>query len=501
MRKWTKYIFGSIILLIVLYYFFYVEEGFQMKAMNVYYPSKEVFLIAPNIRGGDTPYVDIYQDTYPSPTSASTLTAYYESAYTLNEAQAACQAVGAQLATLGQLQTATALGATWCVASWTSDGEIYAPIQTLCPNTKTKGAAVTTVAGTLRKITTPQQKAYPVCWGTKPPEPTVTVRPFSKASYNMVSPTLLSSVMTGDSKELFPAAFTADQARYALEQNNYNIGAPSGTNPARQYLINNITKSGTSNPDTQIYRQTAGYSEDQAEGSNSACAILANTRQRFVTQFNALRTVFRDVSGAVMDMLGAKNQNSFYAAKLQDICAGETPQSSPSCFKLATLDYSVLYNTSGADAGTSKFTITDTSTSRLAKLEALNFFKFQREAELCTAYERIQTIETYIGCSAASSGAMGSQCAYKRVGSDGPLAHVMVGLDVNSGEFLKLRLQEIAPYLTSANYANLVSGILNKLSLTIRLPSLNDFNTANMNFEDMTKRIDAIGGYFANSGP
>jgi hypothetical protein len=37
--------------------------------------------------------------------------------------------------------------------------------------------------------------------------------------------------------------------------------------------------------------------------------------------------------------------------------------------------------------------------------------------------------------------------------------------------------------------------------LTIRLPSLNDFNTANMNFEDMTKRIDAIGGYFANSGP
>jgi hypothetical protein len=93
---------------------------------------------------------------------------------------------------------------------------------------------------------------------------------------------------------------------------------------------------------------------------------------------------------------------------------------------------------------------------------------------------------------------MGPQCAYVNIGSSGATAAQMIGLDVNSQEFLKLRLQEIAPYLTGENYASLVSGILNKLSLTIRLPSLNDFNTANMNFNDMTKRISAIGGYFAN---
>jgi hypothetical protein len=270
-------------------------------------------------------------------------------------------------------------------------------------------------------------------------------------------------------------------------------------------LIANITKSDNSNPDAQIYSQTPGYGDDQAEGSNNACGILANTRQRFVDKFNTLRTVFSDVSGAVVDMLGAKNQNAFYAAKLQDICRDETPQSSPSCWKLATLDYTTIYSTSGSDtvlssgtSGSSNFTISNTSTSRLASLEALNHFKFERETELCEAYQRIQTIETYIGCSAASLGSMGPQCAYVNIGSGGPTALQMIGLDVNSEEFLKLRLQEIAPYLTSANYASLVSGILNKLSLTIRLPSLNDFNTANMNFSDMTKRIGAIGGYFAN---
>ena len=472
--------------------------------MNVPYPSKEAFLIAANIRGGDTPYVDIYQDTYASSTSANTNPVYYESAYTFNDARAACQAISAELATPDQLKTATALGAAWCVASWASDGKTYAPIQTMCPNTRARGAAVTGSAS-LREITPTQQRAYPVCWGIKPPEPSVNVRSFSKTSYNMVSPELLNSVMAGDSAELFPATFTADQARYALERNNYNIGVPEGTNPARDYLIANITKPDNSNPDTQIYSQTPGYGEDQAESSNSACGILANTRQRFVDKFNALRKVFSDVSGAVVDMLGAKNQNAFYAAKLQDICREETQQSSPSCWKLATLDYTVIYSNSGPDrtifsgtSGSSKFTIPNTSTSRLASLEALNHFKFERETELCEAYQRIQTIESYIGCSAASLGSMGPQCAYVNIGSSGATAAQMIGLDVNSQEFLKLRLQEIAPYLTGENYASLVSGILNKLSLTIRLPSLNDFNTANMNFNDMTKRITAIGGYFAN---
>jgi len=488
----------------VLYHFFYTQgkEAFQLKTMNVPYMHKEVFLVAPNIRGGDTPYVDIYQDTYTSSTSANMNPIYYESAYTMDEARAACQAVGAELATFDQVKKATALGAMWCVASWTSEGKTYAPIQTICPNTKSRGVSKPTEVGTLVEITPTQQRAYPVCWGVKPPEPSVNVRPFSRVSYNMIGPELLNSVMAGDSMELFPATFTVDEARYALEQNNYNIGALAGTNPARKYLIDNITKSDDSNPHTQIYRKDPGYNEDIAEASNNACGILANTRAKFVDKFNMLRQTFSDVSGAVIDMLGAKNQNSFYAAKLQDICRDETPQSSPSCWKLATLDYTTIYSTSGSDtvlsSGSSNIVISNTSTSRLASLEALNYFKFQRETELCEAYQRIQVIESYIQCSGASLESMGSQCAYVNIGSGGPTTPQMIGLEVNSEEFLKLRLQEIAPYLTGKNYASLVAGILNKLSLTIRLPSLNEFNTVNMNFNEVTSRIGAIGAYFAN---
>jgi len=505
MRKWTKYIVGSIILLIVLYYLFYVEEGFQLKTMNVRYPSKEVFLIAANIQGGDRNYVDIYADTYTSPTSPNTNPIYYESGYTFNEARMACEEMGAELATFAQIKTATALGATWCVASWVSDGYTYAPIQTLCPNTKSKGDSITTHSGTLKKITPSPEMAYPVCWGVKPPEPSVNVRSFSKTSYNMISHKLLNSVMSANSSDLFPATFTADEARYALEQKNYNIEDLEGMNTARTYLINNITRSDNQNAAVSIYTNSKGYTEDHEEGSNGACVILGNIRGKFVDKFNALRTVFSDVSGAVIDMLSAKNQNSFYAANLQDICAEETPESSPSCWKLATLDFTTIYNSSGSDtvissgsSGYLNIVIPNTSTSRLANLESLNFFKFQREVELCQAYQRIETIETYIGCPSTSRETMGSQCVYANIGSNGPPVSQMVGLDVNAEEFLKLRLQEIAPYLTSENYKNVVSEILNKLSLIIRLPSLNDFNTTNMNFDEVKSRINSIAGFFAN---
>jgi hypothetical protein len=176
--------------------------------------------------------------------------------------------------------------------------------------------------------------------------------------------------------------------------------------------------------------------------------------------------------------------------------------------KLATLDFSLLYNVTGpttsllgstAGSGDSDFNVVDTSTSRLATLEALNSFKFQREKELCEAFQRIQTIEDFIRCPAASRNSIGSQCAYVNVGSTPVLQ--MTGLEVNAEEFLKLRLQEISPYFTTSNYttgqyANFVSQILNKLSLTLRLPSLNDFNTTNQNFKEANDRISAVNSYF-----
>jgi hypothetical protein len=509
MKKWKWGILLLLGLLLAAFIYCNSKEGFQIQTMNMSYPLKELYLYAPNIKG-KADYIDPVRDVD---------TNKYSSAYSLEEANAKCVSMGATLATPAQVKTGAALGATWCVIGWANDGNKYAPIQQLCPNIKNNNNEDVPVINTngnlvvlpnknaakLVKITnSPPAKAYPLCWGVKPPEPSVNVHAFSRTSYNMLNPNLVSSVTSPGFNELYPGTFTADEAHYALEQRNYNIDAAEGDNPARKYLIDNIATAGSTNPDTKIYKTDSGYTEDMEYGSVDACPILATTRTKFAEKFGTLRTTFSDVSGAVISMLGAKNENTKFSAKLQDICSEETPQSSPACMTLATLDFSLLYSTSGSarnllgPGGDSDFNVVDTSTSRIAALEALNAFKFMREGELCTAYQRIQSVETYIGCPSTSRDTIGSQCAYVNVGSEPVLQ--MIGLDVNAQEFLKLRLQEISPYFATSNYAQLVSGILNQLSLTLRLPSLNDFNTANQNFKQMEDRISAIQSYFNNSG-
>ena len=514
MKKWKWGILLLLGLLLAAFIYCNSTEGFQIQTMNMGYSLKELYLYAPNIKG-KADYINPVQDVDANK---------YSSAYSLEEARAKCVSMGATLATVQQLKTAAALGATWCVVGWADDGNKYAPVQQLCPNTTSNEDDTTSnedvpIVNTngnrvvlrnknsakLVKITTnPPAKAYPLCWGVKPSEPTVNVHAFSRTSYNMLNPDLVSSVMNPGFNDLYPGTFTADEAHYALEQKNYNIDAAEGDNPARKYLIDNIATAGSTNPDTKIYKNDSGYTEDMEYGSVDACAVLASTRTKFANKFATLRSVFSDVSGAVISMLGAKNENAKFSAKLQDICSEETPQSSPACMTLATLDFSLLYSTSGSatnllgPGGDSDFNVVDTSTSRLAALEALNTFKFMREGELCTAYQRIQSIETYIGCASTSLDTLGSQCAYVNIGSEPVLK--MIGLDVNSEEFLKLRLQEISPYFATSNYSQLVSGILNQLSLTLRLPSLNDFSTANQKFKQAEDRISAIQSYFNNSG-
>jgi len=504
MKRWKMGILLLLGLVLVIFIYYNSREGFQLQTMNMPYALKELYLYAPNIQS-ESDFVDPLKDTYD-----------YSSAYSLEEAKAKCVAMGATLATAEQVNTATNLGATWCVAGWAMDGNKYVPVQQKCPNASTGQQVVgnpvvlpTGKSSKLVRLGNPAPaKAYALCWGVKPPEPSVNVQQFSPTSYNMINPDLISSVMNPGSGDIFPGTFTADEANYALERNNYNIGAAKGNNPARKYLIDNIAGSGSANPDTRIYQTDPNYSEDIAKGSDSACSILADIRTKYKGKFDGLRKVFHDVSGAVVNMLGAKNENAFFAAKLQDICSQETPESSPSCMKLATLDFSLLYNVTGpttsllgstAGSGDSDFNVVDTSTSRLATLEALNSFKFQREKELCEAFQRIQTIEDFIRCPTASRDSIGSQCAYVNVGSTPVLQ--MTGLEVNAEEFLKLRLQEISPYFTTSNYttgqyANFVSQILNKLSLTLRLPSLNDFNTTNQNFKEANDRISAVNSYF-----
>jgi hypothetical protein len=501
MKKWKLGILLVCALFLGIFIYYNSTEGFQLQMMNVQYSLKELYLYAPNIK---------QKPTYVNPLNVPQT---YASAYSFEEAREKCVGMGATLASREQVKTAAALGATWCVAGWASDGKQYIPAQEVCeiPGSISVNIAKSKLpngkSAKLFELNNGSSRAYALCWGVKPEEPTVNVHAFSSISYNMLNPNLVSSVMNPAPNDLYPGTFTADEAHYALERSNYNIDMLPGENPARAYLIANIASGGSTNPDTEIYKTDIDYNEDTSYGSIDACAILADTRAKFVGKYTHLRQIFSDVSGAVIDMLGAKNENAKMTAKLQDICSNETPQSSPACMTLATLDFSLLYSTSGPTTyllgspgvgENSDFNIVDTSTSRLAKLEALNIFKYMREGELCTAYDRIEIIEKFLGCPATSRNSMGSQCAYVNVGSLPTLQ--MIGLDVNAGEFLKLRLQEISPYFATSNYSQLISGILNQLSLTLRVPSLNDFNNSTENFKQTLARISAIKSYFDNSG-
>ena len=480
MKKWKILLGGLCILLFFIWFYRYSAEGFEITTFNVEYPFKELFLVSPNIPGTST-YVDIYRDGFDG--ANNIMGSLYNNAFTLDEAKAKCKEFGATLATLDQMKIAANIGAKWCTAGWLDNGNMYAPTQGTCPKTNTNTAPVTlgSTAGSssaLREFTSKKPaKAFPICWGVKPPEPSVDIRDFNPIAYSMISSELMGLVMNGLSTDLFPATFTREQAIYALEQTNYNIGAQDGQNPAREYLVANI---GSVNE--QIYKTNPKYAEDGSNRGISPCTILANTRVKFHQQFEQLRTVFRDVSGAVISMLGAKNENAFFSAKLQGICSKETKATSPACLKLATLDFDLIYGAQGSDP-------TDTSKSNLAALEALNYFRFQREGELCTSYSNISVVENYLKCEVPESQNI-SECAYK---SDKFGSYMMMNnLDTNAQEYLRARLKEISPYFSASDYNTVLAGIINQLSVTIRVPTLNDFKDSTANFKLVRDRITTI---------
>jgi hypothetical protein len=136
------------------------------------------------------------------------------------------------------------------------------------------------------------------------------------------------------------------------------------------------------------------------------------------------------------------------------------------------------------------FNVVDASTSRLAALEALNYFKFQREGELCTDYQNVSIVESYLKCNVPPSQNI-PECSYQSGSNTGSYL-TMNNLDVNAQEFLKARLSEISPYFSTSDYSTVLESIVNQLSLTIRLPSLNDFNDSTANFKIVRDRVESV---------
>ena len=537
--------------LIILYWFFYRDkaigigkEGFQdasvppITTMNVSYSGqyKETYLSAHNIPDLPT-FIPLYEDTLNSDgTSARNVYAandgvedwdyggvgqglrtFYVDAYTFEDAKAKCADFGGVLASPAQLEIAAQLGGYWTTAGWASDGNRYAVIPQKSsidlPNTMkwtvsgsgssggSSGSPVSTTYDPLRKFrsgalpttgsgsgsgsSSPNPLvAFPVCWGIKPVQPSMDVVDFNEMEYSLFTAEVIGYVTNPTSSDLLQVTFTPDQAVYALQQTNYNIN-DGGTNPARKLLIGNSGTTGFGNVNTQMYVAAAGsaqYTQDNTNLTITPCTILINTFNNFQTQFNTLRQIMQDVSGGVIAMESAKGENADFQMSLETVCEIESPTTSPACARLATLDYDILYNTNSSDI----------STTRIATLELLNHNLYLRQGELCQAMQNLFAIQKILSCQ-SSNGSM-PDCVYASLGSDPTSGStwMMNGLQQNNVEYLRLLLQQISPYFGVATYQALIGGILDKLSVMIDMPNLNDFNTSTDNFNAVDREILAV---------
>jgi len=511
MKLWKIifYIFCTLLILYGVYYF--KTEGFQNTVLNVPYNTKynEVFLVAPQ-------NVPLYTDSLNADGTLATNPkssgeTYYTNASTYDDAQATCKSLGATLATKDQLGIAVALGGFWGVASWAADKNMYALIPqavtgsfTYTLATASPGPPTTAGYSAVEQVGAPaivsRGLAYPACWGVKPSNPTANITPFNQSTYSMFSQPLLAAVINPAPGDLLQTVFTQDQAVYALQQTNYNIGVAEGTNPARKLLMNSLS-TGSANKD--IYIDAVGqdqYTSDQANLSLEPCAILRKTFTDYRTKFDTLRQVMRDVSGGVVAMEFAKQENSRFQLELESVCTIESPTTSPACARLATLDFDLLYGTSNSDL----------STSRLAKLELLNATLFQREQELCSAMNALYAVDNIIMCSPSLQSTSLPDCICTTGGknpqtgdpslcssANSGYSWSMKGLQPNGEAYLKILLKQISPYFSVSAYQSLLSGI-DQLSLVIQVPTLNDFKSSDQKFSAANQGINTIQSFLEN---
>ena len=237
------------------------------------------------------------------------------------------------------------------------------------------------------------------------------------------------------------------------------------------------------------------------------CTILSKSFTTFKNQFNILRTTMEQVNNGVLSMESAKEENARFQMNLDAICEIESPTTSPACAKLATLDFDLLYSTTGNDV----------STSRLAALESLNNTLFQRQQEMCLALMALSQVQGIIPTCPSSSAMLPSECSCTNLntgsaadislcpsntntGGQGSYTWTVNGVKPNDVAYLKLLLQQISPYFGVSTYKSLLDGVISQLAITIELPSLNDFNTTNDNLNAVNKEIAAIDSYLKYSG-
>jgi hypothetical protein len=450
--KWSyiKWIIIGILLigLLYLYYTFTMKEGFTTIS-NIQYPFKEIFLVSPTEKSEKGNPIGTY--------SVPNDTQYKTQGYTWTEARNICRNYGGDLATEGQVQFAYDNSGNWCPAGWTLDSQTtayYLPTKVnLC------GLLPTSITSTIKNIPAKidengDRRAFAMCYAPKPPNPSVSVNPFSFFEYSIISGQILSSLMNGDGSDIFPASFTPSQAYYALEQSN-KVNNRFDRNNARRFLIDNYETIDDKILSTLKYTDNSNWST-LAQVSQQSCGLLKEKDDMVSTQVLTMQNAFKDISGYVLATVKSKDENSKIQGMLINICKNTTPEQSPACAKLATLDFDLFY--------------TNPTHNTLADLEELNIQIYTRREEVCQILHNIRIVKNILNCNytplvpECSEGCNPASPTFDCANTD--------IFDVNNVGGLKYNLEELSPLFDVPAYSTLLKSVMDKLSYIVETPSL-----------------------------
>jgi hypothetical protein len=498
--KWII-IAALIIVAVYLYYRYTVTEGF-LTMSNITYPFKEVFLVAPNVNSENGSLIQ----TYTVPTAAQ----YTSQGYTWTQAQKLCQEkYNGDLATLEQVQKAYDNSGNWCIAGWVSgssgpsgpSGIDYKSRAYYLPNlTNSCGLTPTgtppRLPSTLSYITPAvdangNNRAFPICYAVKPGESNRLIKPFNNVDYSMISADLLSKVMNGDGSDIFSIPFTSSQAYYALDTNGTDTNNKFSFRMARDWLIANYDNANPTQTVDALILNAIKETDNPAQWSNlnavnyASCGLIEEKDNYVSDKVITLQTAFRDVSGYVLATIKSKTENARIQGMLYNICSGTTPDASPSCAKLATLDFDLFY--------------TNPTHSTLSDLEILNRQIFARREEICQILHNIRIIKSTLGCTYIPRTPECSEGCIIKSATSGPSGSAAVFdcsnstiFDFNNIGGLRYSLEQLSPLFDAPKYKTLLADVMTKLSYIVETPSLASFETTDNNIRLINTAIKDI---------
>jgi hypothetical protein len=426
MKSWLPIYGLAVSCIIILCYLYFAKRYVEpfassVPVSNISKPTDEIFLMA---RQNPIETFTSYK--------ATNWYRYTQDGFTYEDAQKVCESVDATLADLTvptnasnlSLQVALDLSGHWCAAGWTKGSSTiaYFPVNdTSSVNkciptvddinviTSTNCAAdpapgkfcVPNVRG-FGKYKPSNGKAYAICMGPKPPNPTALVNYFNRLSYSMYSDELMVYLTTGQDStnvyvsDIFPVQFTPSQAFNALVNTsfnpqdarrwlvrNYQVVANVLTAPSNESVAINEPKLLLKAPDNEATR--TAWSNSSVEQS---CVTLEAVYTEMNTQLKTLTELFSDLSGVVQKMIIAKGENALLQTTVTKVCieASSDKVKSSACNRLLTLDYDLFYRNTSNDPYR--------QTNLITNLETLNLALRVRECEIQQALGSLQQILT-----------------------------------------------------------------------------------------------------------